>query len=166
MIERVISGAQTGADRGGLDGAIRFWGDTKRVGGWCPAGRRSEDGPIPLKYPLKETTEWDYPTRTRLNVQDSCGTVVFTNGEPKGGSKLTLDLASESRAFLHIDLSYMSKTDAVEMIADWADATQIKILNVAGSRETSCPGIQEWVADVIDGVLCEIGVPPGGEKKA
>jgi hypothetical protein len=86
--------------------------------------------------------------------------VVFTNGAPAGGSKLTLDLAAESRAFLHIDLSFMSKTDAVELIADWVDATQIKVLNVAGSRESSCPGIQEWVADVVERVLLEVGVKP------
>jgi hypothetical protein len=160
VIERVISGGQTGADRGGLDGAIRVWGVCDRIGGWCPSGRRAEDGPIPLKYPLKETLEWDYPTRTKLNVQDSDGTVVFTYGDPQRGSKLTLDLASQNRAFLHIDLAIMSRTDAIEMIADWADATRIKVLNVAGSRQSSYEGIQEWVADVIEGVLLEIGAKP------
>lgn len=157
MIERVISGGQTGADQGGLDGALRFWSDSDRIGGWCPAGRRSEDGPIPAKYPLQETEDWSYPERTKKNVADSDGTVVFTSGEPTGGSKLTLDLASERRAFIHIDLTFMSKDDAVEMIADWAEATDIKILNVAGSRESSHPGIQEWVADVIEKVLQEVG---------
>lgn len=90
---------------------------------------------------------------------DSDGTVVFTNGTPTGGSKLTLDLASERRAFIHIDLSFMSKDDAVEMVADWAEATDVKILNVAGSRESSHPGIQGWVADVIEQVLREVGEP-------
>lgn len=160
MIERVISGGQAGADRGGLDGAMRVWGNCDRIGGWCPSGRRAEDGPIPAKYPLQEIEQWDYPSRTRLNVQNSDGTVVFTNGAPNAGSRLTLDLAQQSRAFLHIDLSFMSKQDAVDLIADWADATQIKVLNVAGSRESSHPGIQEWVADVIEGVLREVGVKP------
>lgn len=161
MIERVVSGGQTGADQGGLDAALLFWGeDVTRVGGWCPSGRRSEDGPIPAKYPLTETAEWDYPTRTKLNIKDSCGTVVFTQGEPSGGSKLTLDHAAKSRAFLHIDVEFVTKAEAVEMIADWADSTQISVLNVAGSRETSCPGIQEWVADVIYSVLLEIGAAP------
>ncbi|MGA0270491.1 MAG: putative molybdenum carrier protein [Ilumatobacteraceae bacterium] len=158
MISRILAGGQTGADRGGLDGAMRFWGDdTDRVGGWCPAGRRAEDGPIPNKYPLQETEDWAYPQRTKFNVKDSDGTVVFTHGDPTGGSKLTLELASANRAFIHIDLAYMLKEDAVEMIADWADATGITVLNVAGSRESSCPGIQEWVADVIEGVLQEVG---------
>jgi hypothetical protein len=159
MIERVISGAQSGADRGGLDGAIAFWGDPKRIGGWCPAGRRSEDGAIPLKYPLQETEEWAYPPRTKLNIQDSDGTVVFTHGEPSGGSRLTLDLASRIRAFLHIDTAIMEQDEAVEAIVDWADASRIEVLNVAGSRESSMPGMQGFVAEVIQQVLQEIGAP-------
>jgi hypothetical protein len=157
MIERVISGGQTGADQGGLDGALRFWGCADRVGGWCPAGRRSESGPIPNKYPLRETEDWSYPERTKKNILESDGTVVFTNGEPTGGSKLTLELATENRAFIHIDLSFMTKDDAVEMVSDWAEATGVEILNVAGSRESSFPGMQEIVADVIEQVLQEVG---------
>jgi len=61
LIERIVSGGQVGADQGGLDAALAYWGEAavERVGGWCPAGRRSEDGPIPSKYPLQETQEWD-----------------------------------------------------------------------------------------------------------
>lgn len=164
MIERVISGAQTGADRGGLDGAMLHWGGwvSKRMGGWCPAGRRAEDGPIPSAYRLQETAEWAYPPRTKLNVSGSDGTVVFTHGEPTGGSKLTLEIAAESRAFLHIDMSLADPNYAAEMVVDWVDACGIKVLNVAGSRESSCPGIQDYVAKVIQCVLKEIGVPPSG----
>ena len=39
------------------------------VGGWCPKGRRAEDGRIPDRYPLTETAEMDYETRTRRNVR-------------------------------------------------------------------------------------------------
>lgn len=160
MIERVISGAQSGADQGGLDGALAHWGEPSRIGGWCPAGRRSEDGPIPLKYPLQETEEWAYPPRTKLNIQDSDGTVVFTAGEPTGGSKLTLELASQIRAFLHIDVSLQGHEDATEAIVDWVDACGIEVLNVAGSRESSLPGIHDYVAETIQRVLKEIGTPP------
>ena len=162
MIERIISGGQAGSDRGGLDGALRFWGeDTDRIGGWCPSGRRSEDGPIPSKYPLQETMEWTYPPRTRLNVKESDGTVVFTNGAPTGGSKLTFNLAhQECKQTCHVDLSLMDYAQAADLIVDWVDALGIEVLNVAGSRETSCPGIQEFTALTIQRVLKEIGSPP------
>ena len=162
MIERVISGGQIGADQGGLDGALRFWGEgTDRIGGWCPSGRRSEDGPIPSKYPLQETAEWTYPPRTKLNIKGSDGTVIFTSGSPTGGSKLTLSIAEqECKPSLHIDLSLMDHSQAADLIMDWVDALGIEVLNVAGSRESSCPGIQEFVTLTIQRVLKEIGAPP------
>jgi len=161
MIEKVISGAQTGADRGGLDGAIQFWGNTDRIGGWCPSGRRAEDGPIPNKYPLQETAEWAYPPRTKLNVQEADGTVVFTYGEPASGSKLTLVIAQDlCKPHLHVDIAVADPGFAAESIADFVDVFAIRVLNVAGSRESSCPGIQDYVTDVIHRVLKEIGAPP------
>jgi len=163
-IEKVLSGGQTGADQGGLDGAILFWGvhmKRPRIGGWCPAGRRSEDGPIPNKYPLKEHEEWSYPPRTELNVKESDGTVIFTVGEPTGGSKLTVKLAEQHcKPLLHVDLALTDPADAIESVADWADGYQIETLNVAGSRESTCPGLQDTVAKVICGVLKEIGGKP------
>jgi hypothetical protein len=162
MIERVISGGQTGADQGGLDAAIRFWGvHMTRVGGWCPAGRRSEDGPIPLKYPLQEHEEWSYPPRTKKNVQESDGTVVFTSGEPTGGSKLTIEFAeSITKTVLHIDLDYTTKEDAIETLIDWCDGYQIETLNVAGPRESTCPGVQKIVEQIVFGALLELGAKP------
>ena len=161
MIEKVISGGQVGSDRGGLDGAWLHWGGPERLGGWCPANRRAEDGPIPSKYPLQETMEWSYPPRTKLNVKGSDGTVIFTSGIPTGGSKLTLSIAEqECKPSLHIDLALASVFEAVETLADWADGYQIQTLNVAGSRELSCPGIQDFVANVIHDTLVEIGASP------
>lgn len=143
---------------------MAHWGgwSALRLGGWCPAGRRSEDGPIPSRYHLQETEEWAYPPRTKLNVLSADGTVVFTYGEPTGGSKLTLDIAQmECKPFLHINVSAMVNHDqAAEMIADWVDVYGIRVLNVAGSRESSCVGIQEYVSEVIQRVLKEIGAPP------
>jgi hypothetical protein len=48
----MLSGAQTGADRAALDWAI--FRDIPH-GGWCPKGRKAEDGKIPLEYQLTET---------------------------------------------------------------------------------------------------------------
>ncbi len=92
-ISRIVSGGQTGADRGGLDAAIELG---IPHGGWCPKGRKSEDGTIPLIYQLVETSSSDYKVRTEKNVADSDATVIFTYGKPTGGSKPTANFAKIS----------------------------------------------------------------------
>ncbi|MCF7788694.1 MAG: putative molybdenum carrier protein [Prosthecobacter sp.] len=74
-ITKIISGAQTGADRAGLDVAILH---AFPHGGWCPEGRKAEDGPIDAKYELTETPSSNYLQRTEWNVRDTDGTIVFT----------------------------------------------------------------------------------------
>src|SRR6516162_9418333 len=103
MIERILSGGQTGVDRAALDVAVELG---LPCGGWCPRGRRAEDGPIPERYPLKETP-WDgYPQRTERNVRDSDGTLVLTLGQADRGTTLTIELAHKKRKpHLIIDLT-------------------------------------------------------------
>jgi len=64
-IQKNVSGGQTGADQAALDWAIEH---ELPHGGWCPAGRRSENGKIPLVYRLEETPETKYQVRTARNV--------------------------------------------------------------------------------------------------
>lgn len=72
-----MSGGQTGVDRGALDAAL----DAGRpCGGWCPAGRRAEDGKIPDRYPLAEVSAPGCAARTLRNVLDSDGTVIIHFG--------------------------------------------------------------------------------------
>ena len=52
LIEIIVSGGQTGADRAALDFAIEHG---IAHGGWCPKGRMAEDGPIHPSYHLQET---------------------------------------------------------------------------------------------------------------
>ena len=49
---KIISGGQTGVDRAALDVALELG---INCGGWCPQGRRAEDGRIPEHYPVEET---------------------------------------------------------------------------------------------------------------
>jgi hypothetical protein len=153
-IEKILSGGQTGADQGGLDAAIKAG---IPHGGWCPAGRRSEDGPIPPKYQLQEHAEWSYPPRTRLNIQESDGTLIFTVGEPTGGSKLTVSLCEElTKPHCHVDLIAADSYFAVEQVVDFIDSYGIKTINVAGSRESTVPGIQTTVADIMREAIAEL----------
>ena len=96
----IVSGGQSGADVAALDWAIAHMVDH---GGWCPKGRRSEDGPIPPHYLLMETPQANYLQRTEWNVRDSDATVIFTLTDVlDGGSKRTAQFADKlHRPWLH-----------------------------------------------------------------
>jgi hypothetical protein len=133
---RIVSGGQTGVDRAALDVALALGID---CGGWCPRGRRAEDGPIPERYPLHETPTSRYEERTEGNVRDSDGTLILTRGEPSGGTALTLDLALRSGRPLHVaDLDAGATAMAARA---WIERNRIDVLNVAGPRESGAPGI-------------------------
>jgi hypothetical protein len=147
-IAEVVSGGQTGVDRAALDVALERG---LPCGGWCPRGRRAEDGPIPDRYPLRETP-WDgYPQRTRWNVRDSDGTLVLTRGTPDRGTALTIRLASAmGKPCLVLDLA--EDPDPAQAAA-WAEANGVRKLNVAGPRESSAPGIQAQAAEFLRRLL-------------
>lgn len=148
-VQRIISGGQTGADRGALEAAIELGIEH---GGHCPAGRRAEDGRIPERFRLTETRSADYAERTERNVLEADGTLLVTRGTPTGGSALTAALARKHRRrFLHVDLS---REDApVERVREWLAAHRIRCLNVAGPRESGCPGIAQEVRAVLVAAL-------------
>jgi hypothetical protein len=92
---KIVSGGQTGADRAALDWALAHG---VPCGGWCPKGRKAEDGPIDPKYPLKETPSSSYLQRTEWNVRDSDATVLFsTESDLTGGSKRTMEFARKHK---------------------------------------------------------------------
>ena len=135
-IERIISGGQTGADRAGLEIALELG---IPIGGHCPKGRRAEDGKVPRRYPLTPTASSDYRERTRLNVERSDATIVFTFGSPTSGSRFTISEAERlGKPVLHVDLE---EPDPEEQVLDFLAEHQPRVLNVAGSRESRAPGI-------------------------
>ncbi len=133
---KVISGGQTGVDRAALDAAIFCDLET---GGWCPKGRRAEDGVIPVHYSLKETPTSDYAQRTKWNILKGNATLVLTTGPLGGGTALTLRLAQERRKD-HL-IAHPGRNSDIARVVDWVRRRQIRILNVAGPRESTLPGI-------------------------
>ena len=150
LVEKLISGGQTGADRAALDVAIRRG---LQHGGWCPRGRKAEDGPIGEEYQLNETPSDDYIQRTECNVRDSDGTVVFTlSSEVTGGSLSTIEFARKyGKPWLH--LSKERESRYASLFNRFVRDNEIKTLNVAGSRESKEPGIYDWVRSVIGGAF-------------
>jgi hypothetical protein len=137
-VERIISGGQTGVDRGALDAAISL---EMPHGGWCPRGRLAEDGCIPTRYQLVETETAQYRERTELNVVDSDGTLILFRRVLRGGTELTRRLAVEyQKPHLMVDLAQPLD---ISVIRQWLLTEAIRILNVAGPRESSSPGIAE-----------------------
>ena len=148
MIERIVSGGQTGVDRAALDAAIALG---IPCGGWCPRGRKAEDGWIDPRYPLRETPSSDYPERTEWNVRDSDGTLVLTRGRPSGGTALTIALARRHRRPLLV-LDLAQDPDPARL-KEWAEARAVSVLNVAGPREGQQPGIQDEARDFLEEAL-------------
>ncbi len=133
---KIISGGQTGVDRGALDAAIELG---LPHGGWCPRGRTAEDGRIPSSYNLAETDSTDYPERTERNVLDGDATLIFCRGPLSGGTELTLRLAKRhGRPRLVVDLGGFIEPAVVR---DWLTHNAVEVLNVAGPRESQSPGI-------------------------
>jgi hypothetical protein len=144
-VRKIVSGGQTGADRGGLDAAVAMG---LPHGGWCPAGRRAEDGRVPGAYRLSETSGASYEQRTEMNVRDSDGTVVFTLGPMTPGSRRTVRCASDlRRPCLHIALD--TETEPSARLRQWCVQHGITTLNVAGTRESKARGIQDRVRAVV-----------------
>ena len=135
-IERVVSGGQTGVDRAALDVALALG---IPCGGWCPRGRRAEDGPLAPRYPLQETPDAGYEQRTDWNVRDADATLVLARGSLSGGTALTCARARvRGRPVRVVDLGedpHPRETRA------WLEGEAVAVLNVAGPRESQRPGI-------------------------
>lgn len=156
MIERVVSGGQTGADQAGWRAAKACGIET---GGWMPKGFLTEDGPRPEfseLYGAKETHSSTYPPRTRDNINASCVTIWFGDPKSKGG-KLTIDWARQRGSFVYIIENVRSEWKPPHVARHVENAFEQqrwfpkgspgrdRTINVAGNRESSNPGIGEWV---------------------
>ncbi|QDU40030.1 Putative molybdenum carrier [Maioricimonas rarisocia] len=135
---KIVSGGQTGVDRAALDAAM---GLKLPHGGWCPQGRRAEDGVIPARYQLQESKSRQYAVRTRWNVRDSDGTLILARATLNGGTALTADVAASlGRPCLVVDPASAGSANTARQ---WMKTHSIRVLNVAGPRESSDPGIYE-----------------------
>jgi len=148
---RIVSGGQTGVDRAALDAALE---SGVEAGGWCPEGRKAEDGVIPEMYPVVVLPGKGYRQRTRRNVLDSDATIIIYFSHPTGGTEQTLLFCiQERRPYLLLDAEDISPTRAIKRTLTFIDQNQIKVLNVAGPRASGEPRAYDYTRQLILGVL-------------
>jgi hypothetical protein len=149
----IVSGGQTGVDRAALD-----WALAHRVphGGWCPKGRKAEDGSIPKRFKLKETPSPSYAVRTLWNVRDSDGTVIFSKTRRiKRGTKQTAIFARKLRKpCLHL-IRALGVNDAAKQLTEFLKKYRLATLNVAGPRASDHPYLGRFVKAVLSRTLID-----------
>lgn len=162
QLSKVISGGQTGVDRAALEVAVFL---EIPHGGWCPKGRRAEDGPIPETFNLIETSSFNYAIRTEKNVVESDGTLILFRGVITRGTGLTVKFAKRhQRPCLCIDLANIAEEDedatdaAAEEILNWLAKENINVLNIAGPRESTMPSINSQSHSLLLNTFAEIKV--------
>ncbi len=155
-LQKIISGGQTGADQGGLEAAEALGIPT---GGFIPKGFRTADGPRPdlaERFGLVEHSAWGYPPRTRSNVFISNMTICFGNIHSPG-SKLTRRYCNELGKFFMVFDYPLINDDEMERykFSLYTEMSTInpEIINIAGNRESTNPGIQEFTKNTLIEVL-------------
>ena len=158
---KIVSGGQTGVDRGALQAAMDLSLDW---GGWAPKGWRAENGTIPPLYRVKmqEHASTNYLGRTRRNVVDSHATLIITNTYPLSGGTLKTKFFCQEVMRSHFVVS-PGEAEAVEKVRRWLgqffaiEHPVPFVLNVAGPRESKAGGIQKrtrkFLVDVLQGMM-------------
>jgi Circularly permutated YpsA SLOG family len=168
VLRRVVSGGQTGADRGGLDAALEVG---LEIGGRAPSRFRAADGVIPERYRLHMTAidECSYAARTRLNVEESDATLVVSfAGWDRLSPGTAMTVREAQRAKKPCRHAWLPGgrfpgadrfAGVAEQLAEWVLGNRVATLNVAGPRESKEPGIQlatrQVVAEVLDLLMGE-----------
>jgi len=152
VLRKVISGGQAGVDRGALEAALGLPASAGiSVGGWCPRGRAAEDGVIDARFSLSETPNRDPAQRTAWNVRDADATLILSQGELTGGTALTAEIAERlEKPLLVIDLR---KPVPIAHVHSWMRRAAVRVLNIAGPRESQAPGITKDARDFVGRLL-------------
>lgn len=152
-IKKIISGGQTGVDQAALQAGLDLG---FRIDGWCPPGRKCENGTIPDKFPLKETIHdrsqkaLNIPRsqRTEFNVRDADASLILKPDHLKdSGTECTEQFARKyNKPILQTDPFAFN---AKEVISEWLNSESVTILNIAGPSENTVPGIYNQVYNLL-----------------
>lgn len=147
LLEVVISGGQTGADRAGLLAALEVGLST---GGWMPSGFIAHDGPHPeyaSLFGIRETVSVKYPSRTKRNVRESDATLRLAVDFTTPGELLTLRMVRQ-HGRPHFDIDPRDPPSPATA-AQWLIDNRVRVLNVAGNAESRMEGLQEMCREYL-----------------
>jgi hypothetical protein len=151
-LESIHSGAQTGADQAGLDAALAL---NLSVGGWIPYGRRIDGGQLSIAkfrlYRLKMHPSPNYPPRTEQNVRECDGTVLFGDMNSPGTAQTIKLCKAHEKPYLELNWGILRRdlSPADVMLREFVAKYRIKVMNVAGNRESTNPGIYQATYDAL-----------------
>lgn len=158
-IDILIGSGQSGVDRAALE-----WGlaNGYQVGGYCTRGHQAEDGEIPIGlWAHLQAVCSDYSERTRRNVAESDATLILWAGEAMSpSSRLALETAERlekphvSEILPPADPAACDEVArrVAETLREWA-AGGVRVVNVAGTRESKAPGIYRAAWEVLTRAL-------------
>lgn len=153
MLEKVISGGQTGADIGGLRAAKKCGIAT---GGWLPKGCVTLEGNKPNllnEFNMQEHSVFGYPARTEANVRDSDATIRLAENFKSAGEICTFKFIKwHKKPYLDVNIK---KLISIEEVVKWLYDKNVKILNIAGNSESTCPGIESIVETYLENVFIQ-----------
>ena len=177
----IASGGQAGVDRAALDVAISL--NIAHCGWVPKGFKAEDGAIDQQRYPgLKECDSEKYDVRTLLNVVDSDATLLLTMGKLEGGTLTTKKFAAQKNKDLMFvalygrkpvtnsdseaseqkanesdtdgDYSFLGFSDGrAQRVSEWIRCRQIRVLNVAGPRESDREGIYEASVRFLTDVL-------------
>lgn len=155
MLEKIISGGQTGADYGGLLAAEELGIET---GGYCPRYCRTDEGhnnELVTRFGLVETTSSGYSMRTLCNVLNSDGTVIMGNHNSPGCCLTKRFCRENFKPYTLLSTNDIERDTM--LLAAFIVNENIKTLNIAGNRERTNTGIEQRVKSIVTSSLQLLG---------
>ena len=149
MLQKIVSGGQTGVDQAALRAARAIGLAT---GGRMPLGYRTLAGPRPdlaVEFGLTEHESQDYAPRTSANVRESDATLRIAVDFASAGERCTMS-AIVRHERLHLDVAIervftpsvlWAVAPQPREVASWLVEKDVVVLNVAGNSELTAPGI-------------------------
>jgi hypothetical protein len=154
MLEKIVSGGQTGADQAAWRAAEAYGVST---GGWMPEGFQTEDGPRPEfaeQYGAAELPMDSGAARTEQNVQDSDATLWFGETTTSGAQETVGACQRLGKPCMPV---YPGASFEPSHVATWIAENKVRTLNVAGNREGEESGIGDRVERFLGKVLQQLG---------
>jgi hypothetical protein len=150
-LAKIVSGGQTGVDRGALDAALEAGFP---CGGWAPGGRAAEDGRIHARYPVQELAGAGYEERTLQNVLDSDGTAIIHSGTLEGGTRQTMvNCVEHGKPFELVDATRIGPREAASRISAFIERHRLSVLNIAGPRASKWSGGYRYAHSTLQHLL-------------